>query len=72
MKYCCEFCGKTFEKEGVALECEKKHKEEQERSKKLEQEKDKRYKEIKAKFKELIKLVSDFSYDYNENIHIRW
>ena len=27
MKYCCEFCGKTFEKEGLALECEKKHKE---------------------------------------------
>jgi DNA repair exonuclease SbcCD ATPase subunit len=71
MKYCCEFCGKTFEKEGVALECEKKHKEEQERNEKLKAEKNKRYDEIKHKVNELEMLIKQFNNDYGDSIWMR-
>ena len=68
MRYCCEFCGKTFVKEEEALVCERKHTEDQERQRELKAERKRHSEEIENKYKELNELIKKYYDDY----HISW
>lgn len=57
--YYCEKCGKSFDSEKEALNCENEHKIKEEKRKKLEKEK-------KSRLEAINELLNSYVQDYNE------
>lgn len=66
MLYCCETCGKQYNTEEKALECERVHKEEKARLEELAKEKEERLKKIESMARDLENEIDDFYDDYDE------
>ena len=64
MLYCCETCGKKYNTEEKALECERVHEEEKARQKELAKEKEVRTNDIQKSIKALNKDIEKFFDDY--------
>lgn len=64
MKYICENCKKIFDYEDKALECERKHREEQARLEKLKTECEIRRKEVDEAYVNYKKLREKYIEDY--------
>jgi sulfur relay (sulfurtransferase) DsrC/TusE family protein len=64
MKYSCENCGKTFDKEEQALACESAHKEKELAAEKLAKEKQARIKEITDAQKRVTEMINKYYADY--------
>lgn len=64
MLYCCENCGKKYNTEEQALECERVHKEEKARQEELAKEKETRTQDIEKSIKTLENDIEKFYEDY--------